>query len=144
LCEAAFSSGIVTENRGEGGIAKRLRKTLAKGLASTRVVTKTTFTSVYTQTSIRRVFSPKKAADDVLKKSCRLLLHKLRNHVAEDSSDSIETLVCSTNVVQPVVIKKDLLHDEDRNSLAKLGAGLHDAEAQWNNLGSEEEVDNVR
>ena len=89
------------------------------------------------------MFSPKKAADDVLKKSCRLLLHKLRNHVAEDSSDSIETLVCSANVVQPVVIKKDLLHDEDRNSLAKLGAGLHDAEAQWNNLGSEEEVDNV-
>ena len=90
------------------------------------------------------MFSPKEAADDVFEKSCRLLLHKLRNHVAEDSSDSIETLVCSTNVVQPVVIKKDLLHDEDRNSLAKLGAGLHDAEAQWNNLGSEEEVDNVR
>jgi hypothetical protein len=77
LCEAAFSGGIVTENRGEGGIAKRLGKTLAKGLASTRVVAKTTFESVYTQISIRRAFSPKKAADDVFKKSCRLLLHKL-------------------------------------------------------------------
>jgi hypothetical protein len=121
LCKAAFSSGIVTENRGERGIAERLGETLAKSLASTRVVTKTNFKSVYTQTSIRRVFSPKEAAND-----------------------SIETLVCSTNVVQPVVIKKDLLHDEDRNSLAKLRAGLHDAEAQWNNLGSEEEVDDVR
>jgi hypothetical protein len=77
LCKAAFSSGIVTENRGEGSIAKRLRETLAKGLASTGVVAKTTFKSVYTQTIIRRVFSPKEAANDVFEKSCRLLLHKL-------------------------------------------------------------------
>jgi hypothetical protein len=43
-----------------------------------------------------------------------------------------------------VIIKEDLLHDKDRNSLAKLRAGLHDAEAQWDNLGSKEEVDNIR
>jgi hypothetical protein len=77
LCEAAFSSGIVTENRGEGGIAKGLGKTLAKGLASTRIVAETGFKSVYTQTTIEQVFSPKKAADDVFEKSGRLLLHKL-------------------------------------------------------------------
>ena len=56
----------------------------------------------------------------MLKKSCRLLLHKLRNHIAQYSSNGVEPLVCRADIVQSVVIKEDLLHDEDGHSLAEL------------------------
>lgn len=39
LGEAALRRGVVTEDRGESGIAKRLRKALAQSFAGARVVT---------------------------------------------------------------------------------------------------------
>lgn len=40
LSETTLSRGVVAEHRREGGIAERLRETLAKGLASASIVTK--------------------------------------------------------------------------------------------------------
>ncbi len=80
----------------------------------------------------------------MLQKSCSLLLNKLVNHVAENSSDRIEALVSRTNVVQAVVVEQDLLDDKDGNGLAQLRASLHDAQAKWDDLSGEEEVDHIR
>lgn len=88
--------------------------------------------------------SPKEASHDVLEKSDRLLLHQLSDHIAEDSAHRIEPLVCRANVCQANVVKKDLLNDEDGNSLAQLGPGLHNAKTQRDDLGRQEEVDHIR
>ena len=48
------------------------------------------------------------------------------------------------DVCQTCVIEKNLLHDEDGNSFAKLGAGLHDAQTKRDDLGGEQKVDNFR
>jgi hypothetical protein len=69
---------------------------------------------------------PKKATDNVLQEPSGLLFDELVHHVAQNSPNSIEALVGRANVVQSMVIKKDLLHDENGDSLAQFGAGLHD------------------
>lgn len=73
-----------------------------------------------------------------------LLLHELVDHVAQNSPNSIEALVGRADVVQSVVIKKNLLHDKNGNSLAQFGTSLHDAQAQWDNFSGEEKVDDIR
>lgn len=72
-----------------------------------------------------------------------MLLYQLSNHVAEDGADSIEALISGTDVVKTVVIKQDLLYDEDGNRLAELGPGLHDPQAERDNLGRQEKVDDL-
>lgn len=79
----------------------------------------------------------------MLKKSCCLLFHQLRNHIAQHSSHSIKSLVRGTDVIQPMVIEEDLLDNEDGYSLAELRSGFHDSEAQWDDLRSQEEVDDI-
>ena len=66
----------------------------------------------------------------MLKKSHRLLVDQLSDHVAENCANSVETLVSLTNVLQAHIVKQDLLDDEDSNSLAELRASLHDTEAR--------------
>ena len=48
---------------------------------------------------------PEKAAHDVLEKTGSLLLYKLRDHITEDSANSVESFVCGTDVVQSMVIQ---------------------------------------
>lgn len=76
----------------------------------------------------------------MLQEPSSLLLHQLSNHVAENRTHSIEALVRGADVVQAVVVEQDLLDDEDGHGLAELGTRLHDAEAQRDNLGGEEKV----
>ncbi len=83
----------------------------------------------YLGISLEVVILPKKAAYDMFEKSCCLLFHQLRNHVAQDCPNSVETLVCSTNVIQSMVIQENLLDDEDCYSLAQLRPGFHDSQA---------------
>jgi len=54
----------------------------------------------------------------MLEKPCCLLLHKLRDHVAKYSAHSIESFISGTYIVEAVIIKKDLLHNEYGNCLA--------------------------
>lgn len=79
----------------------------------------------------------------MLKKPSRLLLHQLSNHVAKYGTDRIEPFVGSTYIVQPGVVEQNLLHDEDGNGFRQLGACLHDPKAERNDLGRQEEVDNL-
>ena len=78
----------------------------------------------------------------MLEQTNSLSLHQLIDHVAEDSSNSIEPLVGVADVGQASLIEQDLLHDKDGDCLGELGARLHDAQAEGYDLGREEEVDN--
>ena len=69
-----------------------------------------------------------------------LLLHQLGNHVAQDGADGVEALVGGADVVEAVVVEQDLLDDEDGDGFAELRPRLHDAEAEGDDLGGEEEV----
>lgn len=79
----------------------------------------------------------------MFEKPSRLLLDQLSNHVAEDGADSVEALVSGTDIVKTVVIKQNLLDDEDGNRLAELRPGLHNPQAEGNDLGREKEVDDL-
>lgn len=80
----------------------------------------------------------------MLQEPCGLLLNKLGNHVAKHGSDGVETLVCGTDVVQPMIIKENLLDNEYSNGFAELRSRLHNSKAKRNDLGSKEEVDDIR
>jgi len=85
-------------------------------------------------------FLPKETPHNMLQQPCRLLLNKLRNHIAKHCAYRVETLVCSTDVIQSMVIEKYLLHNEYGHSFAKLGASLHDAQAQRDNFRCKKKV----
>ncbi len=73
-----------------------------------------------------------------------LLLDQLGDHIAQDGADGIEALVGGADVVQAVVVQQDLLDDKDGDGLAKLRAGLHDAQAKGDDLSREEKVNHLR
>lgn len=79
----------------------------------------------------------------MLQESRRLLLDELRHHVAEDRSHGVEALVCRTDVVETVIVEKNLLHNKDGHSLAQLRSRLHDAQAERDDLGRKQEVDDL-
>lgn len=87
---------------------------------------------------------PEEAAHHVLEEPHSLLLHQLRDHIAQHRSDRIEPLVRRADVCKTYVIEQDFLYNEDGDRLAELGPGLHDTETQGDDLGSEEEVDDIR
>lgn len=88
-------------------------------------------------------YIPQEAPDDMLQQPSSLLLDQLAHHVGEDGSDGVESLIGGADVVQAIVVKKDLLHDEDSNGLTELGARLHDAQTERNDLGGQQEVDDL-
>lgn len=79
----------------------------------------------------------------MLEQAHRLLLHKLIDHIAEHCADRIKALVRLTNVGQTNIIKQYFLHDEDSHSFAKLRSGLHYSQAEWDDFGSQKEIDHV-
>ena len=87
--------------------------------------------------------SPQKAAHNMLQQARRLLFNQLQNHIAEDSTNSIESLVSGTNIVEAVVVQEYFLNNEYGNRFAQLRPGFHDPKAQWNDLSREEEVDDI-
>lgn len=79
----------------------------------------------------------------MLEQTSRLLLHQLRNHVAQHRPHGVETLVRGADVVEAVIVQQNLLNDEDGNRLAKFRACLHDTKAKRDNLCGQEEVDDL-
>ena len=79
----------------------------------------------------------------MLEEASGLLLHQLSHHVAENGSNRVEALVSSTDVVEPVVIEKDFLNNENGNRLAEFRARLHYPETEWDDLCGKEEVDHL-
>jgi hypothetical protein len=79
----------------------------------------------------------------MLQQADSLLFHELVDHVAKDGTDSVEAFVGLANVRQANVIKQNLLDNEDCDSLAELRASLHDTKAERDDLGCQEEVDDL-
>lgn len=79
----------------------------------------------------------------MLQQPHRLTLLQLQHHVTQHRPHGIEPLISLADIIQPHVVEQNLLHDEDGHCLAEFGAGLHDAQAQGDDLGGKEEVDDV-
>lgn len=79
----------------------------------------------------------------MLEKANSLLLHKLGNHVAQNSAHGIESFIGRANIAQTDVVEKDFLHDKDSHSFAQLRSRLHDTETERDDLRGQEEVDHV-
>lgn len=79
----------------------------------------------------------------MLEQANSLLFHQLVDHVAQDGTDSIEALVCLANVREANIVEEYLLYDENGDGLAELGASLHDAQTKRDDLGCQEEVDDL-
>lgn len=73
-----------------------------------------------------------------------LRLHELCDHITKDGPNGIEALIGGTYVSKPIVVEQNLLDDKDGNRLAKLGASLHDPQAEGDNLRRQKEVDDLR
>jgi len=71
-------------------------------------------------------------------------IDELGDHVAQDRADRVESLVGVADVSQPCLVEEDLLDDEDRHRLGELRAGLHDTEAERNDFGGQQEVNDGR
>lgn len=80
----------------------------------------------------------------MLEQSHCLLVDQLTDHVAEDCANSVEALIGRTDIRQANVIKKNFLNNEDGDGLAQLRSSLHDTKTERNDLGSKQEVDNIR
>ena len=81
------------------------------------------------------------AAHDVLEEAHGLRLDELVHHVREHRADGVEALVGVADVREAGLVEEDLLHDEDRDGLGELGAGLHDSQAERDDLCRQQEVD---
>ena len=66
----------------------------------------------------------------MLEQADSLLLHQLRDHVAKDCSNGIESLIGVADIPQPKVVKKNLLYNENSHGLAQFGSRLHYSQAQ--------------
>ena len=72
-----------------------------------------------------------------------LLLNQLAHHITQHHPHRIEPLIRRTDIRQPNIIQKDLLHNEDSDRLAELGARLHYPQAERDDFGGEKEVDDI-
>ena len=75
------------------------------------------------------------AGGTAAKRQLRQLLH----HPPEDGDDGVEALISLADVLQPGAVKEDLLDDEDGHGARQFIPRLHDAEAEGDDLGGEEE-----
>ena len=57
--------------------------------------------------------------------------------------ERLEPVVGLADVEEARVVQEDLLHDEGGDGLAQLGAVVHDPQAEWDDLGGQEEVDHL-
>lgn len=78
---------------------------------------------------------------NMLEESAGGLLDELIDHVRKDRGDGIEAFVCLANVIEAGVVHEDFLDNEDGDCFGKLGARLHDAEAEGDDFGLQEEID---
>lgn len=80
----------------------------------------------------------------MLKQTHSLLLYELIDHITKYCAHRVKTLIGLTDVCKADIVKQYLLDDEDGYSLAQLRSSLHDAQAEWNDLRSQEEINNLR
>eukprot|EP00962_Isochrysis_galbana_P025363 scaffold7805_cov116-Isochrysis_galbana.AAC.4 len=64
--------------------------------------------------------------------------------VAQDGGDGVEALSGGAYVGEARLVQQYFLDYERGNRLGEFRPGLHDAQAQWNDLRGEQKVDDVR
>lgn len=79
----------------------------------------------------------------MLQESDSLRIDQIVHHRAQDGANGVESFVGLANICQSKVVEQDLLHDEDGDCFGKLRSGFHDAEAERDDLGREEEIDDI-
>lgn len=79
----------------------------------------------------------------MLQKADGLLLNQLRDHITQNGADGVEPLIRGADIREAHVIKQDLLHDKDGHRLAEFRTGLHDPQAERDDLGRQQEIDHV-
>lgn len=72
------------------------------------------------------------------------MLDKLRDHVAQNRSHGVKSLVSSTNICKAYIVEQNFLYNEDRHRLAQFRTGFHDTEAKGDDLRGKKEVDDIR
>lgn len=143
LSQAALGGGVVTKDGGKGSVSKGLGETLSKSFSGSTVVAQARIGISAVQMGVQKMSSPEKAAYNVLQKTDSLLLHQLGDHIAQNSTDCVESFVCRADICQANVVKQDFLNYENGDRLAQLGPGLHDPKAEWDDLGCQEEVNDI-
>lgn len=73
-----------------------------------------------------------------------LLYGQLLDHVSENVRNGEKTFRGGTDVLEASIVKEDFLEDKDGDGLGKLGRGLHDAQAEGNDIRAQQESDNLR
>ena len=73
-----------------------------------------------------------------------LSLHQLVYHIAQHGPNGVEPLVRMADIRQTRLVQQDLLDDEDSNGLGELRSGLHDPQAERDDLRREQEVNHGR
>lgn len=79
----------------------------------------------------------------MLQESSSLLLDQLRNHVAEHGANSIESFIGGAYIIKTMIVEEDLLDNENGHRLAQLGARLHDAQTQRNDLRRQKKINDI-
>lgn len=77
----------------------------------------------------------------MLQQTNSLRLDKLINHIAENGTHGIKSLVGVADIRQASLVQQDLLNDEDGDGFREFRPCLHDAEAKGYNFRGEKEVD---
>ncbi len=128
--EAGLGGGIVLEASVEGLVLEGGREELLERLPCAGIVAE-----------------PQVAAHNMLEEpelvQRLVLVLDGADHVVQDRGDGVEALRGGANVREASVVEEDLLHDEGRNGLAQLLAGLHDAQAERDDLRVEKEGNHV-
>ena len=70
-----------------------------------------------------------------------LCLDESHYHVAQDLTDGVESFVRCADVIETGVVQEYLLHNEYCYRFGQLASGLHDPQAQRNDLGGQKESD---
>jgi hypothetical protein len=124
LGKTALGGRIVSQDRRESRIAEWFWEALSQSLSRACVVAQS-----------------QEAPNNMLQKTNCLLFYQLIDHVAQNGTNGVEAFICLADVCQSDIVEEYLLHDKNGDGLGELGAGFHDSEAERDNLGGEEEVD---
>lgn len=126
LRQTPFCRVIISQYTRERRIAQRLRQNAFQGMARASIVA---------QAQV--------APHHMLEQPRCRFFYKLAYHVREHRRHRVEPLVRLANVVEPSIVHQDLLHDENGNGLGQLRARLHNAQAQRDDFGLQQEVNYV-
>lgn len=83
---------------------------------------------------------PQVATNDVFQEANGWILYQFSYHARQDSTNSVKSLRCGTDICQSIVVQEDLLHNKCCDCFRQLGTRFHDAEAERDDLRLQKEI----